>query len=59
MLTVLNSKGGCAKTTVVVLGYELAQLGHRVLVVDADLQCNLTYSYQMDFNKEKAYTGTA
>lgn len=55
VLTVLNSKGGCAKTTVVInLGYELAQLGHRVLVVDADLQCNLTYSYQMDFNKEKS-----
>lgn len=38
-----NHKGGCAKTTSVAnLGWALAQLGRRVLVVDADPQANLT-----------------
>lgn len=55
VITVLNSKGGCSKTTVVTnLGYELAEQGYKVLLIDADLQCNLTYSYRMDFNKDKS-----
>lgn len=55
VITVLNSKGGCSKTTVVInLGYELSQLGQKVLLIDADLQCNLTYSYKMEFNKDKS-----
>lgn len=52
VITVLNSKGGCSKTTVAAnVGYELAQLDNKVLLIDGDLQCNLTYSYGMDFNK--------
>jgi chromosome partitioning protein len=55
VITCLNSKGGCAKTTVVTnLGYELAQYGYKVLLIDADLQCNLTYSFKVPFDKERS-----
>jgi len=38
-----NHKGGVSKTTTTYnIGWMLAELGHRVLLVDADPQCNLT-----------------
>lgn len=38
-----NHKGGVSKTTTTYnLGWKLAEKGHRVLLVDADPQCNLT-----------------
>lgn len=38
-----NHKGGVSKTTSVFnVGWKLAELGHRVLLVDGDPQCNLT-----------------
>lgn len=38
-----NHKGGVSKTTSVFhVGWMLAELGHRTLLVDADPQCNLT-----------------
>ncbi|WP_433371744.1 ParA family protein [Streptosporangium sp. CA-115845] len=38
-----NNKGGVSKTTTCFnLGWMLAERGHRVIVVDADPQCNLT-----------------
>lgn len=43
IITVVNRKGGCGKTTTTKnLGYELAKLGYRVLLVDYDPQCNTT-----------------
>ena len=43
-LAVANHKGGVGKTfTAVNLGYQLAQLGHRVLLVGADSQAHATY----------------
>ena len=44
LLSVFNNKGGVGKTTLVAnLGAELAlSFGAKVLVVDADPQCNLT-----------------
>ncbi len=41
-----NNKGGSGKSTVCAnLGYELASSGKRVLLVDGDMQMNLTLSY--------------
>ncbi|MDN5793473.1 MAG: AAA family ATPase, partial [Brevibacterium aurantiacum] len=38
-----NNKGGVSKTTTCFnLGWKLAERGHRVVMVDADPQCNLT-----------------
>lgn len=41
----VNQKGGVGKTTLTVnLGYELARLGHRCLLVDCDSQHSLTFA---------------
>jgi len=38
-----NHKGGVSKTTSAFhVGWKLAERGHKVLLVDADPQCNLT-----------------
>ena len=43
VLSLFNHKGGVSKTTTTFnLGWKLAQRGRRVLLVDADPQCNLT-----------------
>src|SRR6478672_3443213 len=48
-LAIANQKGGVAKTTTVAsLGAALAELGHRVLLVDLDPQACLTFSLGVD-----------
>ena len=43
IISMFNHKGGVSKTTTTFhLGWKLAELGKRVLIVDADPQCNLT-----------------
>jgi len=43
VIAMFNNKGGVSKTTTCFnLGWMLAELGHRVVMVDADPQCNLT-----------------
>lgn len=43
VISLFNHKGGVSKTTTVFhLGWKLATLGQRVLIIDADPQCNLT-----------------
>ena len=42
-IAVFNNKGGVGKTTLTYhLGYTLAELGHKTLLVDLDPQSNLT-----------------
>jgi chromosome partitioning protein len=49
LIAVANQKGGVAKTTTVhSLGFALAELGRRVLLVDLDPQACLTYSAGID-----------
>lgn len=46
VLSVFNNKGGVGKTTLTFhLAHALAELGHKVLVVDLDPQCNLTITF--------------
>lgn len=43
IITIVNRKGGCGKTTTTKnLGYSLAKKGYRILLVDYDPQCNTT-----------------
>lgn len=43
IISVFNNKGGVGKTTLTFhLAHALAELGHKVLLVDLDPQCNLT-----------------
>src|SRR6056297_2066161 len=50
VLTVINSKGDCGKTSIVQnLSYELSLLKDKcVLIIDSDLQCSLTKSFSMN-----------
>jgi cellulose biosynthesis protein BcsQ len=49
-ISVFNNKGGVGKTTLTYhLGHSLSTMGYRVLMIDADPQCNLTiYALNQD-----------
>ena len=43
ILSVFNNKGGVGKTTLTYhVANALAEMGYKVLMIDADPQCNLT-----------------
>ncbi len=50
VITVANNKGGSGKTSVVAsLGYCLSEMNnHRILLIDGDMQMNLSYSYDLE-----------
>src|SRR6056297_3299101 len=56
VISVINSKGGCGKTSIVQnLSFELSLMKDlKILIVDSDLQCNLTNSFSMKFDVEKS-----
>jgi len=46
VISFVNNKGGSAKTTTCAnVGYSLSKLGYRVLLVDGDMQSNLSLSF--------------
>ncbi|TCO70670.1 AAA family ATPase [Marinisporobacter balticus] len=56
VIAVANNKGGCGKTSVVSsLSYAIAEMDKdtKVLVIDSDMQMNLTRSYGLDRDLEK------
>ena len=54
-IAIFNHKGGVSKTTTSFnLGWSISKLGKRVLLVDADSQCNLTM-YSLGKEKFEEY----
>lgn len=53
-LSFLNNKGGSGKTSISgSLAYSLSELGYKILCIDADMQGNLTHSFNLESSNEK------
>lgn len=53
IISISNNKGGSGKTTLSSnLGFALSNIGKKVLLIDADMQMNLTRSYDMQKNED-------
>lgn len=57
VITVVNQKGGVGKTTTVqALGFCLADMGYKVLLLDLDAQCNLSDTLKCQNDEKNIYT---
>lgn len=53
VISVANNKGGCGKSSSVSsLAYSFGEMGYKVLVVDGDMQMNVSSSFGQERNKE-------
>lgn len=53
VIAVINNKGGSGKTSVTgSLGYALAEMKCKVLLIDSDMQMNLSHSFNLHKNKK-------
>jgi chromosome partitioning protein len=51
VIGIINNKGGSGKTSVCGnLAYALSELGNKILLIDSDMQQNLTHSYNLGDN---------
>lgn len=57
VIAVANNKGGSGKTSVVAsLGYSLAEMDKKVLLIDSDMQMNLSYTYNFERDHQNLNT---
>jgi chromosome partitioning protein len=53
VISILNNKGGSGKTSVCgSLAYALSEQSYKILLIDADMQQNLTHSYNLEDNEK-------
>ncbi|WP_291637743.1 AAA family ATPase [Clostridium sp.] len=53
VISIVNSKGGSGKTSVAgSLAYALSEQNNLILLIDSDMQMNLTHSFGLDKNKK-------
>ena len=54
VISVMSNKGGVGKTSVTgSVSFCLAELGYKVLCIDADMQGNLTHSFNLETDEDK------
>ncbi len=54
IISIYNYKGGVGKTTLTInLGAQLAEEGHKTLIIDCDPQCNLTGFFHCESGQQK------
>ena len=54
VIAIINNRGKCGRSSSVIgLSYSLSELGHKVLIIDADMQFHVSSSFKQKINKER------